>query len=281
MNPINHIIIIGAGIVGRTIAQCTADMTGAPRITCIEPNDARRTSARLQPRISISNHLGRHIQPAQLYFITVGTPPTSHGACDTSAVIAAAQAIQAHLTDAATIVIKSTVPPGTAQRVANLFCASAPPVNVLSNPEFLTESNARQDFLNPARVLIGACTPEDAAPLLHYYTHTIGLPRVRIQITTPRTAEAAKYVSNAMLAARVAHYNELSDWAKSLGADPQQLAAAVGDDPRIGAIYASNGYAGRCLPKDVAHLLACHEPQLPALASISALNTTRLHRAEK
>lgn len=277
MSIIKHIIIMGAGIVGRTVAQCTAAMPAAPRITCIDPDAQRRASVRLHPPApSTSNRLTRNTKPAELYFITVGTPATNTGACDTSALYAAVREIIAHCTGAATIIIKSTVPPGTAQRVSQLASASVHRINVLSNPEFLTEANAAQDFLTPARVLIGASTPADAAPLLHYYTAIIGVPRARIQLTTHRSAEAAKYVSNAMLAARVAHYNELSDWAQSHGADPAQLAAAVGADPRIGTIHASSGYAGRCLPKDVAHLLACHAKALPALACVNTLNTRRL-----
>lgn len=276
MSIIKHIIIMGAGIVGRTVAQCTAAMSAAPRITCIDPDDARRASVHPRPGLSTSNRLTHTTPPADLYFIAVGTPATNTGACDTSALYAAVREIIAHCTGAATIIIKSTVPPGTAQRVSQLASASVHRINVLSNPEFLTEANAAQDFLTPARVLIGASTPADAAPLLHYYTAIIGVPRARIQLTTHRSAEAAKYVSNAMLAARVAHYNELSDWAQSHGADPAQLAAAVGADPRIGTIHASSGYAGRCLPKDVAHLLACHAKALPALACVNTLNTRRL-----
>ncbi len=273
MNPAHHIIILGAGIVGATLADCAIMRNLLLRITLIDPDPKRLAAIPSHPRLSATPNLDASTPPAHLYFIAVGTPSAADGACHTAEVEKAVRAAMQHATGAATIAIKSTVPPGTAQRL-NVWSNHI----LVSNPEFLTQANAHHDLLHPARVLIGAEHRRYALPVIRFWREVIGVPSGRIQLTDTRTAEAAKYVANAMLAARVAHFNELNDWAESEGADPCNLALAVGADPRIGPIHASSGYAGRCLPKDVGHLLARHASDLPALDAIHALNQHRLQR---
>ncbi|MFH0901372.1 MAG: UDP-glucose/GDP-mannose dehydrogenase family protein [Pseudomonadota bacterium] len=194
---------------------------------------------------------------AEIVFVAVGTPPGQDGSADLSAVLAAAETIGKAMTGYTVIVNKSTVPVGTADKVRDAVRAnSAHPVAVVSNPEFLKEGDAVNDFMKPDRVIIG--TDDDRArELLRLLYAPLVRTRDRLLFMSIRSAELAKYAANALLATRISFMNEMANLAELVGADIEQVRKGLGGDPRIGSrfLFPGVGYGGSCFPKDVKALL--------------------------
>ena len=190
---------------------------------------------------------------AEIVFIAVGTPSGEDGSADLNHVLEAAKQIGAALTGFAVIVTKSTVPVGTAAKVRTAVAsATTYPFAVASNPEFLKEGDAVNDFLRPARVIVGAEDPQAIAVLRELYR---GMLRTsdRVQVMDIASAELTKYAANAMLATRISFMNELSRLCEVVGADIEAVRKGIGSDPRIGSkfLFAGAGFGGSCFPKDL------------------------------
>jgi len=206
-------------------------------------------------RLRFSTDVAPGFDEADAYFIAVGTPPGPDGAADVSAVLNVAERIAATAKKPALIVVKSTVPVGTCDAVqarADAHRQPGVPLEVVSNPEFLKEGTAVQDFFRPDRVVLGARS-EDARELLRALYAPLQLSGERVVVTDPRSSELTKYAANAMLAMRVSFMNELARLCHATGADVHAVRFGVGSDTRIGKrfLYAGPGYGGSCFPKDV------------------------------
>ena len=193
-----------------------------------------------------------------LQFIAVGTPPDEDGSADMKHVIAAARNIGRQMTEFKIVVVKSTVPVGTADRVRETIAqeleqrGATIPFAVVSNPEFLKEGAAVEDFMRPDRVVIGAEDERAIAAMRAVYA-PFQRNHERLLLMDVRSAELTKYAANAMLATRISFMNELANLADALGADIEHVRQGIGSDPRIGwqFLYPGVGYGGSCFPKDV------------------------------
>ena len=214
-------------------------------------------------RLRFDTAVAAPFDAADAYFLAVGTPAGADGAADVSAVHTAAATIARIATKPALVVIKSTVPVGTCDAVQALLDAASPlRLEVVSNPEFLKEGSAVQDFFRPDRILIGARSEHAQATLRALYA-PLQLSGERVVVTDPRSSELTKYAANTMLAMRVSFMNELSRLCHATGANVHAVRLGLGSDTRIGKrfLYAGPGYGGSCFPKDVqalAHLGRVH-----------------------
>jgi UDPglucose 6-dehydrogenase len=208
-------------------------------------------------RLQFATDVTPAFSESDAYFIAVGTPPGPDGEADLTAVHAAADRIAHVAKKGALVVVKSTVPVGTCDALQARFDkGTGMPFEVASNPEFLKEGSAVQDFFRPDRVLVGART-EAARDVLRALYAPLQLSGERIVVTDPRSSELTKYAANTMLAMRVSFMNELSRLCHATGADIHAVRLAMGSDTRIGKrfLYAGPGYGGSCFPKDVQALL--------------------------
>ena len=212
-----------------------------------------------------------------LLFIGVGTPPDEDGSADLQYVLTAARSIGAHMTDYKVIVDKSTVPIGTADRVRETVRQAlverglATQFAVVSNPEFLKEGAAVEDFMRPDRIVIGA-DDERAITLMRAIYAPFTRNHHKLQLMDVRSAEFTKYAANAMLATRISLMNELALLAERVGADIELVRRGIGSDPRIGThfLYAGAGYGGSCFPKDVKALVRIGRENGVTLGILSA-----------
>ena len=235
-----------------------------------------------QGRLDFTTDIDRAVDYAELQFIAVGTPPDEDGSADLSYVKAVAQSIGQRMTEPRIVINKSTVPVGTADLVNDCIRAELKTrqvevdFQVVSNPEFLKEGAAVNDFMRPDRVIIGSSDHGAIEKMRELYA-PFCRNHDRLIVMDVRSAELAKYAANAMLATKISFMNELSNVADSLGADIEQVRLGIGSDTRIGFsfIYPGCGYGGSCFPKDVKALVATarengYEPEL--LASVEAVN---------
>jgi UDPglucose 6-dehydrogenase len=209
-------------------------------------------------RLAFTTDVDRAVEHGTLQFIAVGTPPDEDGSADMQYVLAAARNIGRRMTDWKIVVDKSTVPVGTADRVRAAIAeelsgrGAAIPFAVASNPEFLKEGAAIEDFMRPDRIVIGA-DDERAIHTLRALYAPFQRSHERLLVMDVRSAELTKYAANAMLATRISFMNELANLADRLGADIEMVRQGIGSDPRIGwhFLYPGVGYGGSCFPKDV------------------------------
>ncbi|HSW52968.1 MAG TPA: UDP-glucose/GDP-mannose dehydrogenase family protein, partial [Sulfuricaulis sp.] len=269
------ITVIGTGYVGLVTGTCLAevgnevlcldldpgkiDMLKAGGIPIYEPGLEDMVKRNVAAgRLSFTTDIEASVTFGQIQFIAVGTPPDEDGSADLQYVVAAARNIGRHMTDHKLVVDKSTVPVGTADRVKAALAEElakrgvAIEFNVASNPEFLKEGAAVEDFMKPDRIVIGTDS-EDATALLRQLYAPFQRNRDRLTVMDVKSAELTKYAANAMLATRISFMNELAVLAEKLGADIEQVRHGIGSDPRIGYdfLYAGCGYGGSCFPKDV------------------------------
>jgi UDPglucose 6-dehydrogenase len=271
--------IIGTGYVGLVTGACLADVGN--HVLCMDVDE--RKIARLKAgeipiyepgleqmvRANVaSGHLAFTTDPAEgaryarLQMIAVGTPPGEDGSADLQYVLAAARGIARHMNGARVIVDKSTVPVGTADKVREAVAKGLAERGVehafsmVSNPEFLKEGAAVEDFMRPDRIVIGAEDPAAIAAMRELYA-PFQRNHERIQVMDIRSAELTKYAANAMLATRISFMNELALLAERLGADIEHVRIGIGSDPRIGYhfLYPGAGFGGSCFPKDVSALI--------------------------
>jgi len=273
------ISMFGSGYVGLVSAACLADAghtvmcvdVDAERVALLqrgevpiyEPGlDAMLARNLEQGRLSFTTDGAAAVRFGKLLFIAVGTPSGSDGAADLSQVLQVAALIGEHIDADKLIINKSTVPVGTAEHVAEAVAAavSARGVSrefeVCSNPEFLKEGAAIEDFTKAARIVVGASSPGALALLRECYA-PYNRNHDKIICMEVRAAELTKYAANAMLATKISFMNEIAGVAQRLGVDVEQVRQGIGSDPRIGYdfIYPGCGYGGTCLPKDVAALM--------------------------
>ena len=210
-------------------------------------------------RLTFTTDVEGAIGQAEVIFIAVGTPPRADGAANLSAVDAVAETVARCCGRECVLVLKSTVPVSTNARVRRIVEGhSAHPIHVVSNPEFLKEGDAVNDFLRPDRVVVG-CDADDrfARELMRRLYHPLSLSHERIVWMAPASAEMTKYVANTMLAMRISFMNEVAAVCEKVGADVSDVRLGVGSDSRIGPkfLYAGPGYGGSCFPKDVLALV--------------------------
>ena len=271
--------IIGTGYVGLVTGACLADVGN--HVMCLDV-DARKIERLRNGDIPIHEPgldviVRNNMAAGRLFFTTdpkegatfapiqmiaVGTPPGEDGSADLQYVLAAARNIAQHMDGPRVIVDKSTVPVGTADKVKSAVAevlakrGSKHKFSMVSNPEFLKEGAAIEDFMRPDRIVIGAEEPQAVAAMRELYA-PFNRNHERLQVMDIRSAELTKYAANAMLATRISFMNELALLAEKLGADIEQVRIGIGSDPRIGYhfLYPGAGYGGSCFPKDVMALL--------------------------
>jgi UDPglucose 6-dehydrogenase len=273
------ITVIGAGYVGLVTAACFAEMGNL--VTCLDI-DQRKVDQLQQGQIPIfepglqemvvrntqaqrlvfTTHYGQALDKPEVVFIAVGTPSGADGVADLSYVIDVAHQIGVHMQRPLVVVDKSTVPVGTADQVkaqvAQAMAARGVTIDfsVVSNPEFLKEGAAIDDFLSPNRIVIGSDNPQATQTLCKLY-RPFSRNHERFVLMDVRSAELTKYAANAMLAARISFMNELANLSDVVGADIEKVRLGIGSDVRIGShfLYAGVGYGGSCFPKDLKALL--------------------------
>lgn len=294
-----ELCVIGAGYVGLVTAACFAQMGN--RVVCLEHDRSRLARLRqgqcpiYEPGLaalvqeglhsgllSFTEHWDHALARVDVAFIAVGTPSHEDGSADLQHVLAVADGLGRHLLRPCLVVNKSTVPVGTAERVARQVNSglrargASFTVSVASNPEFLKEGSAVEDFMRPQRIIIG--TDSDAATqcLQRLYAPFVR-NRERVLVMSPRAAEFSKYAANAFLATKISFVNELAGLCAELDVDIEQVRRGIGSDRRIGSdfIYAGCGYGGSCFPKDVRaliHTAEQHGYQPSILRAVQARN---------
>ena len=298
------ITMIGTGYVGLVTGTCFAEVgndvlcvdvdarkigiLNAGGVPIHEPGleaMVRRNAA--AGRLRFTTDVDASVAHGALQFIAVGTPPDEDGSADMQYVIAAARAIGRRMQDAKIVVDKSTVPVGTADRVRAAIAEELAgrgadiPFAVASNPEFLKEGAAVEDFMKPDRVVVGASDERAIAALRADYAPFMR-NHERFLVMDVRSAELTKYAANAMLATRISFMNELANLADRLGADVEMVRQGIGSDPRIGYhfLYPGVGYGGSCFPKDVKalqHTATGLGHPLRLLAAVEAVNDAQKH----
>ncbi len=290
---------IGTGYVGLVTGACLAEMGNHVVGLDVDPRKIETLNAgglpihepglleivqrnRAAGRLQFTTDVDAAVAHGTLLFIGVGTPPGEDGSADLQYVLAAARAIGERMTDYKVIVDKSTVPVGTADRVREAVagCLAARgvqvPFAVVSNPEFLKEGAAVEDFMRPDRIIVGG-EDEQALMLLRALYAPFNRSQDRLLVMDTRSAEFTKYAANAMLATRISFMNELSRLAEVVGADIEAVRRGIGSDPRIGFqfLYPGVGYGGSCFPKDVKALVRTgrqHGVELQVLDAVEAAN---------
>jgi UDPglucose 6-dehydrogenase len=268
------IAVIGTGYVGLVTATCLAesgnDVAGidkdaskialleSGRLPIYEPGLLELVQRNVREgRLRFTTDLPAGIAPAQIVFIAVGTPQAADGSADLSAVWAVGDAIADHLNGPKVVVVKSTVPVGTNRQLAERMAARArQPFDAASNPEFLKEGAAVDDFMKPDRVVVGVRRPEVAELLHELYAPFLRTERPFL-VMSPESAEMTKYVANAMLATKISFINEMANLCERVGADVNDVRRGIGHDARIGFqfLFPGAGYGGSCFPKDVRALI--------------------------
>ncbi|ANH70954.1 UDP-glucose/GDP-mannose dehydrogenase family protein [Mitsuaria sp. 7] len=270
---------IGTGYVGLVTGACLAEMGN--HVVCLDVNpdkiqvlndggipihepglDAVVARNRAAGRLQFTTDVDAAVAHGTLLFIAVGTPPGEDGSADLQYVLAAARSIGERMTDYKVIVDKSTVPVGTAEKVraavAESLAKRGVDVNfsVVSNPEFLKEGAALEDFMKPDRIVVGS-DDEQATLMMRALYAPFTRSHDRLMVMDVKSAEFTKYAANAMLATRISFMNELALLAEKVGADIELVRRGIGSDPRIGYqfLYAGAGYGGSCFPKDVKALV--------------------------
>jgi len=270
-----NITVIGSGYVGLVTGACFSEL--GVTVTCVdkekdkidklqkgeipiyEPGLEELVRKNVKAgRLSFTTDLGHAIQEALVIFIAVGTPPRGDGFADLSHVENVAEMIADKMNGYKVIVTKSTVPVGTGARLRKIIGSRLKEhfdFDIVSNPEFLREGSAIEDFLHPNRVVIGARSQQAAAIMRDLY-RPLYLIETPMLITDIPTAEMIKYASNAFLATKISFINEVANVCEKVGADVQQVAKGMGLDRRIGSkfLHAGPGYGGSCFPKDVSAL---------------------------
>ncbi|NGO90597.1 UDP-glucose dehydrogenase family protein [Vreelandella stevensii] len=298
------ISVFGSGYVGLVTAACLADV--GHQVLCVDV-DAEKVTQLMRGTVPIyepglselvqRNHEAgrlRFTTDAEvavafgvLQFVAVGTPPDEDGSADLQYVLAVASTIGRYMHDEKVVVTKSTVPVGTAGRVHEAVTqalaqrGASIPFEVCSNPEFLKEGSAIEDFNHAARIVVGTDSQRVRVLMRECYAPYIRLQE-KLVFMSIRSAELTKYAANAMLATKISFMNEISNLAEHLGADIEEVRKGIGSDPRIGYhfIYPGCGYGGSCFPKDVKALAATAEQVGYTPALLNAVETVNQRQKE-
>jgi UDPglucose 6-dehydrogenase len=292
--------VVGIGYVGLVTAACLAD--SGVDVICVD-KDAQRIKdleAGVIPiyepglrevvhrtkgsgRLQFTTSLRQAVREALVLFIAVGTPSAEDGSADISAVLKVAGDIAEAMDGYRIFVVKSTVPVGTHQQVSEVVAARTKhPFDYVSNPEFLKEGSAVDDFVKPERVIIGTVDPKVREIMRHLYAPFMRR-KERIIFMDPASAELTKYAANCMLAARISFMNELSVLCEQVGADVELVRAGIGSDARIGNafLFAGVGFGGSCFPKDVRALIHTGETRGCSMNIVKAVYDTNLRQQSR
>jgi UDPglucose 6-dehydrogenase len=299
------ITVIGTGYVGLVTGTCLSEVGND--VICFDTDSAKIAALKegvlpiWEP--GLDDMVARNVKGGRLHFtddievatrfgtvqfIAVGTPPGEDGSADLQYVLSAARNIGRHMNDYKVVVDKSTVPVGTADKVRAAIAEELAargvdtPFSVVSNPEFLKEGAAIEDFMRPGRIVLGADDEQAALNMRALYA-PFQRHHERMVLMDIRSAELTKYAANAMLATRISFMNELANLAEKLGADIEDVRKGIGSDPRIGYdfLYAGAGYGGSCFPKDVKALIKTAATDagmdLKVLGAVEAANQQQKH----
>lgn len=294
-----RVSIFGTGYVGLVTGSCLAHSGHNVMCVDIDENKVQRLlkgeipiyepglesivkNCVAQERLNFTTDAQQAVEFAEIIFIAVGTPPDEDGAADLRYVLQVAESVGRNLSEYRLVINKSTVPVGSADRVKNRIAEVLAergvdiPYDVASNPEFLKEGAAVNDFLKPDRIVVG-CESERVEKLMRELYAPFNRNHDKLMFMDVRSAELTKYAANAMLATKISFMNEMSRVAEKLGADIELVRKGIGSDPRIGYqfIYPGCGYGGSCFPKDVKALVntanSIGEPA-PLLTAVETVN---------
>jgi UDPglucose 6-dehydrogenase len=295
-----RITVVGTGYVGLVVGACLAE-TGND-VTCADVDAAKVAGLKqnvlpiYEPgleeyvernqgagRLAFTTDVAGAIRSAEVVFIAVGTPPDEDGSADLKHVLAVAKEIGTHATQELVVVTKSTVPVGTAEKVAAVIAPLArQPFHMCSNPEFLKEGAAVEDFMKPDRVVIGVETDFARSRMAELYAPFVRTGKPIIFMDIP-SAEMTKYAANAMLATRISFMNEIANLCEKVGANVDLVRKGIGSDSRIGSafLFPGPGYGGSCFPKDVQALLRTSQErgaEMKVLGAVEAANDRQKQR---
>jgi UDPglucose 6-dehydrogenase len=292
-----NITIVGTGYVGLVSGACFADVGNS--VLCLDLDATKVAALRSgeipihEPglesivhrnvaagRLGFSTDYATAVHHASVIFMAVGTPPDEDGSADLTHILAAARSVGQWMTGPLVVVNKSTVPVGTADAVSKTIADELAArgkqwsFSVISNPEFLKEGAAVDDFMRPDRVIVGSNDPQ-ATRLMRQLYAPFNRSNDRLIEMDVRSAELTKYAANSMLAARISFMNELANLAEDLGADIESVRVGIGSDPRIGPqfLYPGMGYGGSCFPKDVKALIKTGRDKGHALQLLQAVES--------
>jgi UDPglucose 6-dehydrogenase len=295
-----NIAVIGTGYVGLVVGSCFAE--SGNDVVCVDNDSAKIEGLRngvipiYEPglpeliernlkdqRLTFSTDLETAVKQALVIFIAVGTPTMDSGAADLSAVYAVTKQIGQAMDRYKIIVTKSTVPVGTADKLRGILRETTQePFDVVSNPEFLKQGAAVEDFMKPNRIVLGADDARPAEVLRDLYAPFVrtGSP---VLIMDTRTSEMLKYAANSFLAARISFMNEIANLCEEVGADVEMVRKGLASDERIGPafLFAGVGFGGSCFPKDIRALIHTgqeHEYSMNILQAVDAVNTKQAAR---
>ena len=277
------VAVVGTGYVGLVVGACLAE-TGndvicadvdAGKINSLKQNKLPIYEPGLEPmvvknqrdgRLTFTTDVGQAVERSEVIFIAVGTPPDEDGSADLQHVLAVARTIGDHMNATKLVVTKSTVPVGTAEKVrAEVASRTKTPFHVCSNPEFLKEGAAVEDFMKPDRVVVGVDSDDAAKVIEELYAPFVRTGNPLIVMDIP-SAEMTKYAANAMLATRISFMNQIARLCEAVGANVTHVRRGIGSDRRIGQafLFPGPGYGGSCFPKDVKALIrTAREREVP------------------
>lgn len=289
-----NICMVGIGYVGLVTGTCLAE--SGNEVICVDI-DAHKVSLLKrgkipiyepglgtliernvkEKRLTFTTNLAGAVKDSLIIFIAVGTPPKHDGTPNLGHVFEVAREISKEINGYKVVVTKSTVPVGTSEKVKRIISKEANyPFGIASNPEFLKEGAAIDDFMKPDRIILGVADPEVEEVMRELYAPFVrtGNPIIAMDI---RSAEMTKYAANAMLATRISFMNELANLCEAVGADVSAVRSGIGSDPRIGSsfLFPGVGYGGSCFPKDVQALIRTAEEynqDLKILPAVEAVN---------
>ena len=269
------ICVIGTGYVGLVAGTCLADMGN--EVICVDNNEKKVEQLRnaiipiyepgleelikintAEKRLTFTTDLKQAVEQSLVCFIAVGTPQGDDGSCDLSAIYSVVDDVAKSINGYKLIIVKSTVPVGTGEKItAKIKAQTKYDFDVVSNPEFLKQGSAVDDFLYPDRVIIGAESPKAIELMQEIYSSFLRTGN-RIIIMDVKSAEMTKYTANAFLATKISFMNEISNMCEKIGADVEKVRIGVTTDQRIGSqfMFPGIGYGGSCFPKDVSALAA-------------------------
>jgi UDPglucose 6-dehydrogenase len=300
------ITVIGSGYVGLVASACFAKV--GHNVWCMDNNEDKVESLKrgecpifepglpellqacqVNDRLHFTTSLNEALLHASVVFIAVGTPEGEDGSADLSHILATAHSIGQHLSKPSLVVIKSTVPVGTSAEVVQIIRKeldvrelSSLSFEVASNPEFLKEGHALDDFLKPDRVIIGV-EREQARSIMKELYRPFGLDEGKVLFMDRSSAELAKYAANAMLATRISFMNDIANLCEKVGADIDMIRLGIGSDKRIGSSFlnAGCGYGGSCFPKDVKALIATGEKHGCSLEVLKAVEDVNFRQKRR
>ena len=289
-----RVTVIGSGYVGLVVGACLAE--AGNDVVCADVDESKIAQLKrnrmpiyepgLEPlvvrnqaegRLRFTTEVGGAVREAEVVFIAVGTPPGEDGSADLQYVLNVAHTIGRNMSSPKVVITKSTVPVGTAAKVREAIAQHTKErFHVCSNPEFLKEGAAIEDFMKPDRVVVGVDSQEAAAVLAELYAPFVRTGNPLIFMDIP-SAELTKYAANAMLATRISFMNQIAELCEKAGADVALVRKGIGSDPRIGQafLFPGPGYGGSCFPKDVRALIRTAQDvgvSLDVLDAVEAVN---------